>query len=74
MSASRRQEFRIEIDGIEFPDDVVQRIDGALRSAVLLELAKVNLGGRSVDLLGEGMSITRMGGNPQGYRVKMVEQ
>ncbi|MEU9273015.1 hypothetical protein AB0E04_47735 [Streptomyces sp. NPDC048251] len=72
---NKGQKFQVDIDGIDLPDEVVQRIDAAVRKAVLTELATVNLDGRSVDLLGQGFSVESLGqpGHPQGLRVKKME-
>ncbi|GGP34812.1 hypothetical protein ACWDY7_01220 [Streptomyces calvus] len=74
MANNGGQQFRVELDGIDLSDEVVQRIDNALRKAVLTELATVNLGGRAVDLLGTGLSVDRIaeGGHTQGIRVRKV--
>lgn len=74
MPKGRGREFRVEIEGIDLPDEVLQRIDDAVRKAVLMELATVNLGGRGVDLLGAGLAVDRIGegGDPQGIRVRQV--
>lgn len=49
---------------------MVQRVDAAVRKAVLIELATVHLDGRSIDLLGQGFSVESLGrpGYPQGLR------
>ncbi|MEU7070384.1 hypothetical protein AB0B30_18980 [Streptomyces narbonensis] len=74
MAKDGVQEFRVEIDGIDLPDEVLQRIDDAVRKAVLGELATVNFGGRGVDLLRAGLAVDRIGegGDPQGIRVRQV--
>ncbi|MEU8992870.1 hypothetical protein AB0C98_41920 [Streptomyces sp. NPDC048558] len=66
------QKFQVHIDGIDLPEEVVQRIDGAIRKAVLTELATVNLHGRSTDFLGQGFAVESLGGpgHLQGLRVK----
>lgn len=63
-SENRRHEFRVEIDGLELSDEVLRRIDGAVRRAVLHEIASVDLlkDGRSVDLLAEGLTASSIGG------------
>ena len=76
MESNRRHEFRVEIEGIELPDDVLQRINNAVRSAVLGELSAVNLQGRTADLLAEGLAVKALsaggghGGSTQGVRVR----
>ncbi|UQX04752.1 hypothetical protein [Streptomyces sp. RerS4] len=74
MSAeNRRKEFRVEIDGLELSDELIQRIDDAVRKAVLRELASVDLlqTGTSVDLLSEGFTATGIrGGSTQGIHVR----
>ncbi len=69
------QQFRVEIDGIDLPDEVLQRVDNAVRKAVLAELATVNLGGQTVDLLSEGLTVDRIreGGHLQGFRVRQAQ-
>ncbi|WP_369780693.1 hypothetical protein [Streptomyces sp. R33] len=73
-SKHQQQEFRVEIDGIALPDELVQRIDAAVRRAVLQELAAANLGGTSEDLLSEGLTISALaavgGHGTQGIRVR----
>ena len=73
--ANNGQKFQVHLDGIELPDEVVQRIDAAIRKAVLSELATVNLNGRSVDLLRRGFSVAPLGepGHPQGLQVRKME-
>jgi hypothetical protein len=72
-----RHQFIVEIDGIKLPEEVVQLIDTALRSTLLQELASVNLNGKSVDLLREGVVASPImaegGGHTQGVRVKRAE-
>lgn len=58
---NKSQKFQVDIDGIDLPDEVVQRLDAAVRKAVLIELAAVNLDGRSVDLLGQGFAVESLG-------------
>ncbi len=41
--SNKGQKFQVDIDGIDLPDEVVQRIDSAIRKAVLTELATVEL-------------------------------
>ncbi|MFC9498437.1 hypothetical protein [Streptomyces sp. NPDC056982] len=76
-SENRRQEFRVEIDGLELSAELVQRIDDAVCKAVLHELASVDLlqTGTSVDLLNEGFAAARIlqgaeGDRPQGLHVR----
>lgn len=80
MASNRRQEFRVEIDGIQLSGEVLERINGAVRKAVLHELASVNLQGSSIDLLaGEGLTVSAIqgggggGGGTQGIRVRPTE-
>jgi hypothetical protein len=75
MESNRRHEFRVEIEGIELPDDVLQRINSAVRQAVLTELSAVNLQGRTADLLAEGLAVKAIGpgaghGGTQGVHVR----
>ncbi|WP_326581901.1 hypothetical protein OG250_23670 [Streptomyces sp. NBC_00487] len=72
---NKSQKFQVDIDGIDLPDEVVQRLDAAVRKAVLIELAAVNLDGRSVDLLGQGFAVESLGrpGHTQGLRVRTME-
>ena len=72
---NRGQKFQVDIDGIDLPDEVVQRIDASIRKAVLTELATVNLHGRSTDLLGQGLAVESLGapGHTQGIRVKQAK-
>ncbi|MFF2196949.1 hypothetical protein [Streptomyces sp. NPDC058157] len=75
-SEDRRQEFRVQIDGLELSDELVQRIDDAVRKAVLNELASVDLlrTGTSVDLLNEGFTAAKIGGgSTQGIHVRPAE-
>lgn len=67
------QEFRVEFEGISLPDEVVQRVDAAIRKAVLTELATFDIQARSFDLLAEDVTIGRIGGgHTQGIRVRQV--
>ncbi|THA29627.1 hypothetical protein [Streptomyces sp. A1547] len=77
MKSNKRHEFSVQIEGIELPDDVVQRIDGAVRRAVLAELASVNLEGQAFDLVADDFAARRLhipeglGAHTQGVRVKV---
>ncbi|MEV4925434.1 hypothetical protein [Streptomyces roseoverticillatus] len=72
--ANKGQQFRVEFEGISLPDEVVQRIDAAIRKAVLTELATVDIQARAHDLLAEDLTIGRIGGGgTQGIRVRQVE-
>lgn len=66
------QKFEVDIDGIDLPDELVQRIDSAIRKAVLTELATVDLNGRSIDLLREGLALESLGlpGHTQGVHIR----
>jgi uncharacterized protein with gpF-like domain len=44
-SLAQRQEFRIVIEGVELPKDVVERISGEVRQAVLAQLASSDFRG-----------------------------
>ncbi|MFF7730889.1 hypothetical protein [Streptomyces sp. NPDC008001] len=72
--ANKGQQFRVEFEGISLPDEVVQRIDAAIRKAVLTELATVDIQAQAQDLLAEDLTIGHIGGgHTQGIRVRQVE-
>lgn len=72
---AKSQKLQVEIDGIELPDEVVQRIDAALHRAVLTELAAMNLNGQTTDILSQGFAVQSLGvpARPQGIRVRATE-
>lgn len=57
-----RTEFRIIFEGLELPLDVRTRIDQALQAAVLIELARLDLGGYSVARLSQSRADQIAGG------------
>jgi hypothetical protein len=76
MASNKRQEFRVEIDGLDLAEEVVQRINDAVRRVVLHELAAISPAGssRSVDLLGKGFTARGIEhGGTQGIRVRSAE-
>ena len=44
-SERARHEFRVVVNDIELPDEVLQRINEAVQKAAVSELARVDLGG-----------------------------
>jgi hypothetical protein len=44
MDKGKRHEFRAVIDGMDLSDEMVERLDRAVQSAITAELAQLNLG------------------------------
>ncbi|WP_058043743.1 hypothetical protein [Streptomyces roseifaciens] len=71
---NKGQQFRVDFEGISLPDEAVQRIEAAIRKAVLTELATVDVQAQTLDLLADDLTIGRIGGgHTQGIRVRLVE-